>query len=227
MKERRIYEKQLTTNQMTNLNTIYQKLLSVQKEVGAIKKDSENPFYKSMYFDINSLLAVVKPVLNKYDLILLQGLNHDGTNLLLDTQIIDSISGEKISFNAVLPQAPDAQKQGSVVTYFRRYALQSLLALEAEDDDGNASKSHETAPSETKQIKTYSPSAGREATEKQKNFHKKLTLEKGEQPKSAEFYATLDAKKASEEIDRLMKKSSSQDNGGFEADDFIEQEYHG
>jgi len=36
-----------------------------------------------------------------------------------------------------LPEAPDAQKYGSAITYFRRYALQSLFLLEAEDDDGN------------------------------------------------------------------------------------------
>ena len=40
-----------------------------------------------------------------------------------------------------LPEVTDAQKAGSAITYFRRYALQSLLALEAEDDDGNTASS--------------------------------------------------------------------------------------
>ena len=117
--------------------TIYEKLLEVQKEIGAIKKDSENPFYKSMYFDINSLLATVKPVLNKHGLLLLQGLSHIDGKLALSTQIYDAEN--KIGFESIcpLPEAVDAQKAGSAITYFRRYALQSLLALEAEDDDGN------------------------------------------------------------------------------------------
>jgi hypothetical protein len=32
----------------------------------------------------------------------------------------------------------DPQKLGSAVTYYRRYTLQSLLGLQAEDDDANA-----------------------------------------------------------------------------------------
>ena len=36
-----------------------------------------------------------------------------------------------------LPEISDPQKLGSAITYFRRYTLQSLLALQAEDDDGN------------------------------------------------------------------------------------------
>ena len=31
----------------------------------------------------------------------------------------------------------DPQKLGGAITYYRRYTLQSLLGLQAEDDDGN------------------------------------------------------------------------------------------
>ncbi len=115
------------------MKNIYTKLLEVQKEIGAIKKDSNNPFFKSKYFDINSLLAEVKPTLNKHGLVLLQALENGG----LTTVIVDAESGEKVSYATTLPATADAQKAGSAITYFRRYALQSLLALEAEDDDGN------------------------------------------------------------------------------------------
>jgi hypothetical protein len=37
----------------------------------------------------------------------------------------------------VLPNLQDPQKLGSAITYYRRYTLQSLLGLQAEDDDGN------------------------------------------------------------------------------------------
>ncbi len=138
---------------------IYKKLLEVQKEIGAIKKDSTNPFYKSKYFDINVLLAEVKPVLNKHGLVLTQGLSHIGGKLALRTTVSsserDSIPSENgssdvdgknglISEICPLPECEDAQKYGSAITYFRRYALQSLLALEAEDDDGEATKKVET-----------------------------------------------------------------------------------
>ena len=35
---------------------LYTKLSEVKKEIGAISKDSTNPFFKSKYFDINGLL---------------------------------------------------------------------------------------------------------------------------------------------------------------------------
>jgi len=116
--------------------TIYEKLLEVQKEIGAIKKDSTNPFFKSKYFDINSLLAEVKPVLNKHGLLLLQALDNGS----LTTVIVEASTGDKISYGTAIPMGTDAQKAGSVITYFRRYALTSLLALEAEDDDAQSTK---------------------------------------------------------------------------------------
>ena len=133
---------------------IYEKLLEVQKEIGAIKKDSLNPHFKNRYFDINTLLAEVKPILNKHGLILLQGLSHIDGKIALRTTIVsserkviemktsesDDYCANIISDICPLPECSDAQKYGSAITYFRRYALQSLLALEAEDDDGNSAK---------------------------------------------------------------------------------------
>jgi hypothetical protein len=115
-----------------------QKLLEVQKEIGAIKKDATNPYFKSKYFDINSLLEQVKPVLNKHGLILTQALTHLEGKLALRTSILDADSQDIYSDVCPLPEVADPQKAGSAVTYFRRYALQSLLALEAEDDDANS-----------------------------------------------------------------------------------------
>lgn len=117
--------------------TIYQKLLQAQSEISAISKDSENPFFKSNYFDINALLAEVKPVLNSNGLIVMQPLQSNELGNYLETLIIDAETGEKITSQVSLPDNPDPQKTGSIITYFRRYALQSMLGLQAEDDDGN------------------------------------------------------------------------------------------
>lgn len=118
-----------------------EKLLKIQEEVGTIKRDSTNPFFDSKYFDINSLLAAVKPVLTKHKVVLLQGLSHMvvGTMCIpmLDTIIMDTESDSEIKFSFPLPTGLDPQKMGGAITYIRRYALQSVLALEAVDDDGN------------------------------------------------------------------------------------------
>jgi hypothetical protein len=117
---------------------MYEDLLNAQKEIGAIKKDATNPFFKSNYFDINSLLAVVKPILNQHNFIILQGLTTNEMGVpALSTTLLHT-TGKSIEGGVVaLPDVADAQKMGGAITYYRRYALQSLLALEAEDDDGN------------------------------------------------------------------------------------------
>jgi hypothetical protein len=117
---------------------IYQKLLKVQEEVGKIKKTEANPFFKSMYFDVNGLLAALKPVLSKHGLVLIQPLAELNGHLALNTILADAESGDSVRAMTILPDVNDAQKQGSAITYFRRYALQSFFALEAVDDDGNS-----------------------------------------------------------------------------------------
>ena len=113
--------------------TIYNKLAAVKKEIGAISKDETNPFFKSKYFDINGLLRHTEPLLQKNGLLLLQPI----LNGEVVSQIIDTDSGESVTSSIALPNMDDPQKLGSAVTYYRRYTLQSLLGLQAEDDDAN------------------------------------------------------------------------------------------
>tara|TARA_R110001632_G_scaffold70241_1_gene163700 strand:+ start:9578 stop:10090 length:513 start_codon:yes stop_codon:yes gene_type:complete len=113
---------------------IYSRLSEVKKEIGAISKDSTNPFFKSKYFDINGLLKHVEPLLDKNGLLLLQPIV-DG---LVYSQIIDVETGDKVESSMLMSTLSDPQKMGSMITYYRRYTLQSLLGLQAEDDDANA-----------------------------------------------------------------------------------------
>jgi len=117
--------------------SIYSKLLEVQKEVGAISKDSKNPFFKSKYFDINQLIEHVQPVLNKHGLVLTQPI-HDGDvrSIIYDTESKNE-DVNMIYSSLTLPEYSDPQKLGSCITYYRRYTLASLLGLQAEDNDGN------------------------------------------------------------------------------------------
>jgi len=115
------------------------KLLEFQKKVGVIKKGSVNPFYKSKYADINGVLDEIKPILNELGLVLTQPLEvRDGKNILAtylkedDKTLLESA--------IVLPENPDPQKIGSAITYYRRYSLQAMLSLEAEDDDAESAK---------------------------------------------------------------------------------------
>lgn len=123
------------------MKTIYQKLAAVKSEIGAISKDSTNPFFKAKYFDINSLLKHVEPLLAANQLLLLQPII-DGH---VCSQIIDIESGDKVESRMQMNQINDPQKMGSMITYYRRYTLVSLVAGQAEDDDGNAASKESKA----------------------------------------------------------------------------------
>ena len=142
--------------------SIYKKLLESKKEFGKIAKDSKNPFFKSKYFDINSLLDHIEPILQKNGLLLLQPIT-DGKVI---TEIIDVETGDRVSSEIVLPILNDPQKLGSAVSYYRRYTAQSLLGLQAEDDDANAASKKPTPPKKTA-IQEARPSQKIWITEKQ------------------------------------------------------------
>ena len=106
------------------------KLLEFQKAIGVIAKDSKNPHFKNTYASLTQILGEVKPVLTNLGLVLLQPINNgkvgtiiiDGTNVIAESWID-------------LPLNLQPQPLGSAITYFRRYTLSSLLALEIDDDD--------------------------------------------------------------------------------------------
>ena len=118
--------------------TLYDYLLRVQSEIGAIQKSSENNYYKSSYFDINDLLQEVKPILTKYGLVLTQPLTTKDGRMYVSSVISNGV--EDVESTLILPDIVKPQELGSCITYYRRYTLVSLLALQAEDDDGNATK---------------------------------------------------------------------------------------
>lgn len=120
-----------TMKKETNIN---EKLFNLQQEIGTVSKDASNPFYKNKYFDINSLIKQLQPLLKKHRLLLLQPIEED---MVVSKLICVDGTGATIS-GLKLPVIADPQKLGSCITYYRRYTLSSLLGLQAEDDDANA-----------------------------------------------------------------------------------------
>ena len=133
----KIYETKVIQKDM---KTIYTKLAELKKEVGKMTKDSKNPFFNSKYFDINQLLEHLEPLLQKNGLIVLQPI----INKEVVSKIIEIETGDEICSSLELPPLTDPQKIGSAITYYRRYTLQSLLGIQAEDDDANKASGKET-----------------------------------------------------------------------------------
>lgn len=119
------------------------KLLEFQKKAPAIYKDTDNDFFHSSYADINSYIKAIKPLLSECGLVILQPQTVDITTgkQLLQTIIYDAETGEKLESTIILKETADPQKFGSLLTYQRRYMLQSLLFLQATDDDAETAMS--------------------------------------------------------------------------------------
>ena len=114
-------------------------LSKFQNEVQDPAKNSDNPFFKSKYVELDDLLASVRPVLTQNGLSILQEPSSDGTNVTIKTILLHN-SGEYIEFEALAlkPVKSDPQGLGSAITYGRRYALSSILGVAWNtDDDGN------------------------------------------------------------------------------------------
>lgn len=111
---------------------IYAKLLAFQKLGISLSKDSSNPHFHSKYADLNETLRKVKKPLNDLGVLIIQ----TTTELGLTTTLRNVEDGTEISASLPWIDGSNAQKRGSEATYYARYTLKRLLALDDDDDDG-------------------------------------------------------------------------------------------
>lgn len=130
---------------MKEQKTLLAKLLDLKQHIGKVSKDAKNPFFKSKYMDLATLLEAVEPLLQERGLLLTQAIE----GMMVITKIADVSNGDALeSFMQIPDNLTDPQKIGSCITYFRRYTLKSLLAIQEEDDDGN--KASQPTPKPTR-----------------------------------------------------------------------------
>lgn len=114
-------------------------MLAAKKVMGPLLKNAENPHFKNKYADLGASIDVVDPALQANGILMVQAPGGDGDTIALETLLIHE-SGEW--FRSVLTMTPakkaDPQAAGSVITYARRYSIQGLFSLAADDDDANA-----------------------------------------------------------------------------------------
>lgn len=122
---------------MTGL-TLSQKLLKVQQRIQTVTKSGENPEFNSTYVELNTVLALAKPVLNELGVFIAQGPGKDQNGHYVETTLIDADTSQSISGRVYFTGTEEnMHKIAAAITYGRRVGLISLLALESEDDDGN------------------------------------------------------------------------------------------
>jgi hypothetical protein len=133
--------------------SLWSKLHMAKMNIGKVAKNATNPHFKKTYADINALLETVEPILHENGLVLLQPVKDH----IVFTQIVDVDSGDMVESWMQLPDITDPQKLLGAITYFRRGTLQSLLALQSVDDDGNSA---------TTSVKAANPSLSEEQFKK-------------------------------------------------------------
>lgn len=107
-----------------------------------IKKGTENPFYKSRYADLVTILEAVEKEAAECGLVIVSQLSC-GEQSVLSTTLSHKDSDEcYVSSFPVFGTKP--QEIGSSISYARRYNIQSLLNLAADDDDGNEANKAKT-----------------------------------------------------------------------------------
>lgn len=128
-------------NKSENIGQLAKAMSLIQGEVTDLKKDKKA--YAHKYGDLPQLLQILRPLLLKNNMAVMQfpGLNED--RVVLET-IVSHESGEWISR---VMEAPitigkgmiPAQAVGATITYTRRYALLSIFCIGAEDEDDDLS----------------------------------------------------------------------------------------
>lgn len=117
--------------------SLAQKLLEVQRKIGPLVKDADNPFHKSKYADLNQVYELSMPELGPLDILVTHSPGKDAFGAYMETSLIDVSSNQSLTGKVYYSGNEDnMQKIGAAGTYAKRQGLKALLALGEVDDDG-------------------------------------------------------------------------------------------
>lgn len=129
-----------------SVTEIAKALSAFQQQVEQPEKNAANPFFKSRYVNLESVVEAIRQYGPKNGLSFTQWpcVNDEGrvgiSTLLLHT------SGEWIEYDPVYMKSEKdtAQGAGSIITYLKRYSLSAIYGITSdEDDDGNFASSNQ------------------------------------------------------------------------------------
>ncbi len=129
------------------INEISKAMANAQGEMEPALKSSKNPFFKSNYSDLASIMDSIKIPLKKNDLSIWQDVITNDKGISVCTMVSHS-SGQWIEFGPleIALAKRDAQSVGSAITYAKRYALSAAVGVVSDnDDDGEAAMGRNSA----------------------------------------------------------------------------------
>ena len=137
----RMSDERVNIRTSNSLGNLLPALTKFHGELDSIEKSSANPFFKSNYSSLDTILEHIKPILAKQGLCLFQSIIDGGDGCLSIKTILFHESGEFIETDSVPFPMDKRNIQSSMasVTYLRRYTINSIcnLAFKDEDLDGN------------------------------------------------------------------------------------------
>jgi len=145
-------------NKSESIANLAAALSAVQGLLRPAEENATNPFFKSKYADLASIISAARAYMAANGLSVSQfpgpTYNGDSHHYATLTTILMHSSGEWLSQDLTMPLAKvDPQGYGSAITYARRYALASVLGIVAgEDDDANAATVTEVRMSTAKPL---------------------------------------------------------------------------
>lgn len=122
--------------QSEDINELADALAKAQGLIEGAAKDSKNPFFKSSYADLHSVMACAREPLATNGLSVVQPTAVIDGQLCLITMIMHR-SGQWVkSVVPLILSKQDPQSVGSAITYYRRYSYAALVGIAQMDDDG-------------------------------------------------------------------------------------------
>ena len=120
------------------INELAAALCKAQAEMGGAVKDSSNPFFKSSYADLTSVIKAIKQPFADNGLSYTQFPVSSENGVGVSTRLMH-ISGQWLEMDYTLPTVKkDPQASGSAISYARRYALQSIAGIPTAEDDAES-----------------------------------------------------------------------------------------
>jgi hypothetical protein len=134
-------------NKSESIANLAKALSIAQGQMGGAVKGKANPFFKSVYADLSSVVEAIREPLSSNGLSYVQVTHPSERNEVIVETVLMHESGEWLSGTLAMPVSKaDAQGFGSAITYAKRYGLQGLLGVPSDDDDGNAASQKKAEP---------------------------------------------------------------------------------
>lgn len=126
------------TTESAELGELFGALAKAQATMEAAAKDSANPFFKSTYADLASVVKASRKALAANGLCVIQTLGRQEGYQVLRTRLGHSSGQWMESVMQINPPKNDVQTLGSYITYLRRYAYGAICGVVAASEDDDA-----------------------------------------------------------------------------------------